>query len=248
MERKKLQALLRKVKEGKVSLKEAMNELKTLPFEDLGFAKLDSHRALRKGFPEVVYCPGKTRTQLMSIFQRLSEKNKTVLATKAEKEVFLAAKSSLLERKISYYDQAKLILIGEPVKRKKGRILVITAGTSDIPIAEEAAVTCEILGKNTKRLYDVGVAGVHRLLSHKVLLDWAQVIIVVAGMEAALPSVVSGIVDKPVIAVPTSVGYGASFDGLAALLAMMNTCSPGSVVVNIDNGFGAGYFASLISG
>lgn len=241
-----LRKLLEKVKEGKLDIDEALNQLKLYPYEERGFAKLNHHRSLRTGFPEVVFCQGKTVEQVTEIVERLSLQASTVLATRASPEVFTAVQK--LTPKARYHPLAKLIVVeNEGVKRGTGSILVVTAGTADIPVAEEAAVTAEAMGNKVERLYDVGVAGLHRLLDHERKLFQAKVIIAIAGMEGALASIIAGLVDKPVIAVPTSVGYGASFEGLAALLGMLNACAPGVAVVNIDNGFGAGYLASFIN-
>jgi NCAIR mutase (PurE)-related protein len=245
MDPKKLKVLLDNLKQGKISVKEAMESLKNLPFEDLGYAKVDTHRALRRGAPEVVYCPGKSDKAIAEIFKQLGKDSDFVLGTKATRAQFDKLKKKIDD--VKFFSEAGIICAGKPSGKKGGSILVISAGTSDIPVAEEAAITAEILGSKVERLYDVGVAGIHRLMSFKKKMDGAKVIVVIAGMEGALPSVVSGMTEKPVIAVPTSVGYGASFDGLAALLAMMNSCSPGVVVVNIDNGFGAGYFANIVN-
>ncbi len=241
-----LRKLLEKVKAGSLDIEEALNQLKLLPYEDLDFAKLDHHRLLRKGFPEVVFCQGKTVEQAAEIIERLMKSADTILATRASAEVFAAVQK--LTPKARYHPIARLIVAGDEGRTEGTEfILVVTAGTADIPVAEEAAVTAEIMGNRVERVYDVGVAGLHRLLDHKEKLLQAKVIIAIAGMEGALASIISGMVDKPVIAVPTSVGYGASFQGLAALLGMLNTCAPGIAVVNIDNGFGAGYLASLIN-
>jgi NCAIR mutase (PurE)-related protein len=247
MDRDRLRSVLERLKEGSLSVGEAMEALRGLPYEDLGFARLDTHRSIRKGFPEVVYCPGKTPEEVAQILHTLSRGSERVLATRASEEVFEAVKGSMEHREVHFFPEARIILVGRPSEEERGHVVVVTGGTSDRPVAEEAAVTCEVLGNRTTRLYDVGVAGFHRLLSERRVLEEARVLVVVAGMEGALPSVVGGLVATPVIAVPTSVGYGASFDGLAALLAMMNTCAPGVVVVNVDNGFGAGFFASLIN-
>lgn len=247
MDRAKLERVLTELKRGRLSIRDAMELMRGLPFEDLGFAKVDTHRSVRKGFPEVVYCPGKSDAQIAHIVQRLAVDSNVVLATRASPATFRKVRAALKGKKVSYDEAARLITVGEPPKRRIGRVLVVTAGTSDFPVAEEAALTAEAMGARVERLTDVGVAGVHRLLEHRQDLSKARAIVVVAGMEGALPSVVSGLVDRPVIAVPTSVGYGASFDGLAALLAMMNACSPGVAVVNIDNGFGAGYLAARIN-
>ena len=238
MDRAKLEKVMSDLREGRISVGKAMERMRGLPFEDLGFAKVDTHRSVRKGFPEVVYCPGKTDAQITGIVRKLAANSNVVLATRATAKTY---------RAVAYHEDAKLIAIGDLPRKRTGRVLVVTAGTSDIPVAEEAALTAEAMGARVERLTDVGVAGVHRLLNHRKTLEHAKVLVVVAGMEGALPSVVSGLVDRPVIAVPTSVGYGASFDGLAALLAMLNACSPGVAVVNIDNGFGAGYLAAQIN-
>lgn len=244
MDRERIEEILRDFKSGRFKLDEALSALTSFPYEDLGFAKLNTHRNLRKGFSEVIFCPGKTINQIVRIVEGL--KNGVILATKASKETYEALRR--VREDVLYYETARIILIGKPKKRAgKGTILIVSGGTSDIPVAEEAAVTAEIMGNGIERLYDVGVAGVHRLFDHKEKLFSANVIIVVAGMEGALSSIVGGMVEAPVIAVPTSVGYGASFKGLSALLTMLNSCAPGVVVVNIDNGFGAGYFASIIN-
>jgi len=246
MDRKSVERLLNDVKRGKRTIGEAVEELRSLPYEDIEFAKPDTHRALRREFPEVVYCPGKTNAQIVGVLRRLSRNSSTVLATRASASNYRAVKTGLKGLRVAYHEEARMIVVGQMPRKKAGRVLVVTGGTSDIPVAEEAAVTSEAMGCLIERLYDVGVAGVHRILHNRAKLESADVLIVIAGMEGALPSVVSGLVDKPVIAVPTSVGYGASFDGLAALLAMMSSCSPGVAVVNIDNGFGAGYFAATV--
>lgn|SRR5690554_6867122 len=246
MKDNKLRDLLQGIKENRISIDEGLQHLKELPYEDLGFAKIDHHRSLRQGFPEVIYSAGKTTEQVVMIAERLAEKSdKNIIATRASYEVYEAVKEKIPEAE--YFEMARIILIRRGEQERRGHILVVSAGTSDLPVAEEAAITAEVMGNRVERLYDTGVAGIHRLLSHKDKLLAARVIIVVAGMEGALASVVGGLVDKPVIAVPTSVGYGASFGGLAALLAMLNSCASGVSVVNIDNGFGAGYQASLIN-
>ncbi len=246
MDREKIAELLEKVKTGKIEVTEALRILKSLPYEDLGFAKIDTHRDLRKGFPEVILCKGKTLEQITKIVDRLSASSELIMATKASPEVYEAIRNTRPDA--IYYETAQIVLIGQKrEKTVKKTILVVSAGTADLPIAEEAAITAEAMGNPVERLYDVGVAGVHRFLDNKEKLFQANVIVVVAGMEGALASIVGGLVDKPIVAVPTSVGYGASFDGLAALLTMLNCCAPGVVVVNIDNGFGAGYFASVIN-
>ncbi len=244
---RKLEDLLRKVKSGKTTLDEAMVELKSLPFEDLGFTRIDHHRSLRKGFPEVIWGQGKTSGQILSIMKQLKRKDQNILITRLEEK-----KAKTIQNvfpKSRYYPRSQVLTyLTHPIKSEgKGTILVITAGTTDIPVAEEAAVTAQFMGNRAETLYDVGVAGIHRLLSERQRLEEARVLIVVAGMEGALPSVVGGLVDRPVIAVPTSVGYGTSFGGITALLAMLNSCASGVAVVNIDNGFGAGYLASQIN-
>lgn len=241
-----MKKMLQDFKAGKVDLAEVMEKIKSLPYKDLGFAKIDTHRAVRKGFPETIFCQGKTISQVLKIIEILSKENHNILATKANKRIYSAVKK--VYPNAEYNKFAKTIIINrEQLKPKKGKILVITAGTSDIPVAEEAVVTAELMGNKVEKVYDVGVAGVHRLLDIKDKIFEANVLIVVAGMEGALASIVGGLTSQPVIAVPTSVGYGASFKGIAPLLTMMNSCSEGVVVVNIDNGFGAGYFASLIN-
>ena len=241
-----MKEVLENFKAGKIDLQDVLDKIKTLPYEDLGFAKIDNHRIIRKGFPETVFCQGKTISQILKIIKEISDGNHNVLATKADKKTFTAIRKSYPDAE--YNELAKTIVIKkEKQDTKKGKILIITAGTSDIPVAEEAVATAEIMGNNVEKVYDVGVAGVHRLFDIKDKIFDANVIIVVAGMEGALASIVGGLTSKPVIAVPTSVGYGASFKGIAPLLTMMNTCAEGIVVVNIDNGFGAGYFASLIN-
>jgi len=246
LDREKVERLLEDVKAGKIGVADALRALKSLPYEDLGFATIDTHRDLRKGFPEVILCKGKTPEQIAQIVERLSSGTQCIMATKANREAYEAIRN--VRTDAIYYESAGMVLIGRRKgKTAKKRILVVSAGTADLPIAEEAAVTAEAMGNAVERLYDVGVAGVHRLLGNREKLFQANVIVVVAGMEGALVSIVGGLVDKPVVAVPTSVGYGASFNGLAALLTMLNCCAPGVVVVNIDNGFGAGYFASVIN-
>nr|MCR4676041.1 nickel pincer cofactor biosynthesis protein LarB [Sphaerochaetaceae bacterium] len=238
--------LLEDVKSGKVSVDEALTHLKSSPFEDLGFANVDHHRKLRQGQCEVIYGAGKTSEQIISISRALSDKgNSCILITRLDDEKALSLK---VLPGFTYFKEAGIGIVGQmPEKDGMGKIVVATGGTSDIPVAEEAAVTAESYGNEVVRLYDVGVAGLHRLLSHLEELQSASVVIAIAGMEGALASVLGGLVDCPVIAVPTSVGYGASFNGLSALLSMLNSCSSGVSVVNIDNGFGAGYLASMIN-
>lgn len=246
MDRDRIRELLGRVGSGEVTVEEAMGALRMLPFEDLGFAVTDSHRSLRTGYPEVVYCSGKTVPQILAILARLSEGHGTIIASRATEEIYDAVKSAIPAAR--YNPDARIIVVGEMPKPKTDRpILVISAGTSDIPVAEEAAVTAESMGNPVRRVFDVGVAGIHRLFEHAPLLMGANVIVAVAGMDGALPSVIGGLVDRPVIAVPTSVGYGASFGGIGALLTMLNSCAPGVAVVNIDNGFGAGYLAGMIN-
>ncbi len=246
MDRQAVRGILSSLRRGRTTVGEAMEALRSLPFADLGFAHVDTHRALRRGFPEAVYCAGKTDAQVAAILARLHKTHATVLATRIRPTTATAVAARLGRAKVHEFPEARMLVVGAFKKPRRGRVALVTAGTSDIPVAEEAAVTAEAMGHRVDRIYDVGVAGVHRLLDKRARLERARVIVVVAGMEGALPSVVSGLVSKPVIAVPTSVGYGASFDGLAALLAMMNACSPGVAVVNIDNGFGAGYLAAML--
>jgi NCAIR mutase (PurE)-related protein len=244
---RRLEDLLRKVKSGKIMLDEAIRQLKSLPFEDLGFTRIDHHRSLRKGFPEVIWGEGKTSEQILPVMRQLKRKGQNILITRLDMKKARAIQKVF--SKSQYYPRSKVLThLTHPVESGgKGTILVITAGTTDIPVAEEAAVTAQFMGNRVETLYDVGVAGIHRLLSERVRLEAASVLIVAAGMEGALPSVVGGLVNRPVIAVPTSVGYGTSFGGITALLAMLNSCASGVAVVNIDNGFGAGYMASLIN-
>ena len=222
-----------------------MHQLKGLPFEDLGYAKIDSHRCIRTGVPEVIYSEGKTIPQIQGIVRRISQHHCNILATRASREVFEGIQKVKVE--CQYHETARIVVINPQPVEKVGNIAVVCAGTSDIPVTEEAAVTAEMLGNRVVRIYDVGVAGIHRVLDAREELFQANVAIVVAGMEGALASVVGGLVSCPVIGVPTSVGYGASFGGIAALLSMLNSCASGVSVVNIDNGFGAGYQASLIN-
>jgi len=241
-----LEEILHKVHQGKLSPKDALQILKDYPYQDLGFAKIDHHREVMKGFPEIIFGLGKTDSQTIAIAQEIFKKGSNLLITKAEKPLFEKIKKKI--PRIIYNPLAKTIYLKQKETLKgKGKIIVMTAGTSDIPIAEEAFVTAHILGNEVEKIYDVGVAGLHRLFGEYEKIKKAKVIIVVAGMEGALPSVVAGLTKIPIIAVPTSVGYGASFKGLAALLAMLNSCPGGVGVVNIDNGFGAAYLASLIN-
>ncbi|NIN63119.1 MAG: nickel pincer cofactor biosynthesis protein LarB [Anaerolineae bacterium] len=246
----RLRKLLEDVKAGEMSIEEALSVLHDLPYQDLSYAVLDHHRGLRKGFPEVVFCQGKSPRQVIELISELSKRNDCVMATRADEDTFQEVKETLPGAR--YYPEARIIVVDRRENRHSSSsgdenyVLVVSAGTSDIPVAEEAAITAEVLGSRVERLYDVGVAGLHRLLGKREKLFGATVIIAVAGMEGALASVVGGLVPCPVVAVPTSVGYGASFEGLAPLLTMLNSCAPGVAVVNVDNGFGAGYFAHNI--
>jgi len=239
-----LRNLLEQVQNGRMDLDAAMLQLKKLPFEDLGYARIDNHRCVRTGVPEVIFCQGKTIAQIQGIVQRISQNHANILATRAGREVYEAVREIV---ECEYFETARIVVIRPEPVEKRGNIAVVSAGTSDIPVAEEAAVTAEVLGNRVKRIYDVGVAGIHRLLDVREDLFEANVAVVVAGMEGALASVVGGLVSCPVIGVPTSVGYGASFGGVTALLSMLNSCASGVSVVNIDNGFGAGYQAGLIN-
>ena len=241
----KLTTLLNQVQQNQISIDQAISSLKQLPFEDLGFSKIDYHRQLRQGFPEVIFCEGKTIEQVVKIAERLVDVGQPLFATRATVEMYQAV-LSIAPKAVFNQAGRTISLPAEKLIQQTG-ILVVSAGTSDIPVAEEAVETASIMGNQVDRLYDVGVAGLHRLLSNYEQLTDANVLVVVAGMEGALASVVGGLVDKPVIAVPTSIGYGASFNGLAALLTMLNSCASGVSVVNIDNGFGAGYNAALIN-
>jgi NCAIR mutase (PurE)-related protein len=241
----KLRALLEGVQSGRVTTEAALESLRDLPFEDLGFAKVDHHRALRQGFPEVIYSPGKTPAQVAAIAQHLAATGATVLASRADQSTFEAVQAVLPQAE--YRQTARLVYLrGENPPQLPGLTGVVCAGTSDLPVADEAAATLEAMGGEVLRISDVGVAGLHRLLAQLPALRRCDVLIVVAGMEGALPSAVGGLVEVPVIAVPTSVGYGANFGGLAALLGMLNSCANGIAVVNIDNGFGAASFAATI--
>jgi NCAIR mutase (PurE)-related protein len=243
-----LKKLLEQVKDGLLGIEDAVEKLRHLPFEDLGFAHVDHHRQIRQGFPEVIYCPGKTTEQIIKIFASLAKKGNNVLATRAQPEVFDELVKTREFPKLRYEKLAKAIVLEQKkVEPSKSILPIITAGTADLPVAEEAKVTAELMGQRTELICDVGVAGLHRLLAYLPKLQNANVIIVIAGMEGALASVVGGLVSCPVIAVPTSVGYGASFEGLAALLTMLNSCSSGVTVVNIDNGFSAAVTATLIN-
>jgi NCAIR mutase (PurE)-related protein len=245
MDSKFLMSLLTQVQNGQMDLDSAMHALKRLPFEDLGYARIDNHRCARTGVPEVIYCEGKSISQIQGIVKRISQYHNNILATRADEKVYHAVMETKV--KCCYHDLARIIVVNPEPVDQIGDIVVVSAGTSDIPVAEEAAITAEVLGNKVKRIYDVGVAGIHRLLHVCDDLFKANVAVVVAGMEGALASVVGGLVSCPVIGVPTSIGYGASFKGVAALLSMLNSCASGVSVVNIDNGFGAGYQASLIN-
>ncbi len=247
MNQHEVKRLLTGVKEGQIPVEEAIEKLKSLPFIDLGFAMIDTHRALRQGFPEVVMGQGKEARDIVSIVRGLRSSSHNILVTRVDHEMAAAVRAEMPE--MAFHERARALVLREAEIEIRGRgvIMVISAGTSDIPVAEEAALVCELMGNKTERLWDVGVAGIHRLMNHIEKLREANVLIVAAGMEGALPSVIGGIVERPVVAVPTSVGYGAGFGGLSALLGMLNSCSAGVCVVNIDNGFGAGYVASLIN-
>ena len=246
MNQQKLLEILEAVRNGKLAPQEAVERLKHLPFEDLGFAKIDHHRTLRQGMPETVYAPGKTAEQIAQIVRQMLKRSPNVLVTRASRVV--ATRVKRLAKDAQFHPLSGCIAIQrDRAEHGKGKILVVSAGSSDIPAAEEAVVTAGLMGNRVEHLYDVGVAGIHRLMSYREQLTSARVIICVAGMEGALPSVVAGLVAAPVIAVPTSVGYGASFGGVAALLGMLNSCASNVAVVNIDNGFGAACFASLVN-
>jgi pyridinium-3,5-biscarboxylic acid mononucleotide synthase len=250
MDKKRIKKLLEDVKAGNLSVAGALENLRDLPYEDIGYAKLDLHRSLRTGFPEVVFCQGKTGKQAAQIVEKLAKHHEKIIATRVTKDVSEILSETVPEGK--YYPEAGMFVVDKNRRdnnnqNSKRYIMILTGGTADIPVAEEAAITAETMGSAVERSYDVGVAGLHRLLAQKDKITHANVIIVVAGMEGALPSIVGGMVSCPVIAVPTSIGYGASFGGLSALLAMLNSCASGIAVVNIDNGFGAGYFAHLVN-
>ena len=245
MHSESVRQLLEEVKTGRLTVDGAVARLVGMPYEDLGFARVDHHRALRGGAPEAVYCPGKTHEQIVAIVGRLAAHHANVLATRAEQSVADAVAAAGLA--CEYHALARLLVVRPQRQDGIGLVVVATAGTADLPVAEEAALVAEALGNRVERLIDCGVAGLHRLLEHRVLLADANAIVAVAGMEGALPSVIGGLVDRPVIAVPTSVGYGTSLNGLAALLAMLNSCAPGVSVVNIDNGYGAAHQASQIN-
>ena len=245
MDERKLVRLLQDYRRGRLPQDRLMRELRDLPFTELGFATIDHHRALRCGFPEVIYCRGKTTAQIVAISREILARESDLLATRATSEIHKAIRK--VDRRARWHEAARCVTVGGRPPGGRGYVLVISAGTADIPVAEEARVTAEAMGARVRTLYDVGVAGLHRLLAHRSLIMDARVLVVVAGMEGALPSVVGGLVRRPVIAVPTSVGYGANFDGLAPLLGMLNSCASGVTAVNIDNGFSAGYTAALIA-
>ncbi|MBD0316606.1 MAG: nickel pincer cofactor biosynthesis protein LarB [Nitrospiraceae bacterium] len=245
MDQQRLRKLLIDLEHGKTSVPAVLDRLRTLPYEDLGFASVDHHRSLRQGFPEVILCEGKTEAQILAIARGLLKKGGPLLATRAEPKVGRAL--ARLDRHAVFHEPARVVVVQKHAPRPIGNVLVITAGTADIPVAEEARVTAETMGSRVETLYDVGVAGLHRILSRHDRLRRARALVVVAGMDGVLPSVVGGLVDRPVIAVPTSRGYGASFGGVAALLTMLNSCAAGVGVLNIDNGFGAGCLAHRIN-
>jgi pyridinium-3,5-biscarboxylic acid mononucleotide synthase len=246
MDAERLTEIMKKVQSGELSVDAALTQLRHLPFESLEEATIDHHRSLRCGFPEVIFCGGKSEKQIMAIVEKMVEKGERVLATRVEPDVanrlvkeFSNAEHNAIARTVS--------IISRRQKKREGLVLVVSAGTSDVPVAEEACVTAEAMGCRVERLFDVGIAGIHRIISHREKLWNADAIVVAAGMEGALASVIAGMTDRPVVAVPTSVGYGASFGGIAALLGMLNSCAAGVTVVNIDNGFGAGYAAALVA-
>lgn len=246
MDATQLRQLLAAVADGRTPVDEALQALRRLPYEDLSFALLDTHRSLRAGFPEVIYCPGKTEDQVAAIAARLAAHSPRLLGTRATPAQFEAARRLVPD--LRYHEAARALWLDrEPERPRQPGVVIAAAGTADLPVAEEAALTLDLMGHAAERVYDVGVAGLHRLRPHLATLQAANVVVVVAGMEGALPSVIGGLVAAPVVAVPTSVGYGASFGGLAALLAMLNSCAPGVAVVNIDNGFGAGVLAARIN-
>ncbi|NJK85559.1 MAG: nickel pincer cofactor biosynthesis protein LarB [Bacteroidales bacterium] len=246
MKPEEIKQLFTLVKNGNLDVEEAVEKLKDLPYTDIGHTKIDNHRELRTGYPEIIYCAGKTVAQVTDIVAHMLKRGNNILATRATYDMYDSVKS--IANKAVYNDLAKTItIINREIELTKTYIAIVTAGTSDIGVAEEAALTAEIFGNKTVRIFDVGVAGIHRLYAQLPAIREARVVIVVAGMEGALPSIVGGLIDKPVIAVPTSVGYGANFGGLSALLGMLTSCASGVTVVNIDNGFGAGYFASMVN-
>lgn len=245
MNQHRLRTLLEGLRTRRIDVLEALERLRALPYEDLGFATVDHHRSLRQGFPEVVFGEGKTQAQTVAIARDLLKKGGPLLATRVSPAVAKALRR--VDRRAVYHETARTVVIQSRKPARKGQVLIVTAGTADIPVAEEARVTAEVMGSRVEVLYDVGVAGIHRILGHHDRLRRARVLVVVAGMDGALPSVIGGLVDRPIVAVPTSRGYGASFGGLAALLTMLNSCAAGVGVVNIDNGFGAGCLAHRIN-
>jgi hypothetical protein len=246
MNAKEIEKLLNEVKNGDTTIENAMEVLKDFPYTDLGFARIDNHREMRTGYPEIIYCAGKSIGQVSEIFRVMAEKENNVMGTRATEEMYQAVRA--VSPDAVFFPMARIISLQKAKPEvPASRIAIITAGTSDMPVAEEAAITAELLGNNVLRIYDAGVAGIHRLVDKLPEIRNCRVIVVIAGMEGALASVVGGLVDKPVIAVPTSVGYGANFGGISALLAMLTSCSTGVTVVNIDNGFGAGFAASMIN-
>jgi len=246
MNAKEIERLLTEVKNGDTSVENALKVLKDFPYTDLGFARIDNHREMRTGYPEIIYCAGKSIGQVSEIFRVMAEKENSVMGTRASEEMYEAVRA--VSPDAVFFPIARIISLQKAKPEvPASRIAIITAGTSDMPVAEEAAITAELLGNNVLRIYDAGVAGIHRLVDKLPEIRNCRVIVVIAGMEGALASVVGGLVDKPVIAVPTSVGYGANFGGISALLAMLTSCSTGVTVVNIDNGFGAGFAASMIN-
>ncbi len=246
MDKKEILRLLKSVKAGKIDVSSALNQLSDMPFKDIGHTRIDTHRELRTGYPEVIYGAGKTKKQICEIVSSMLKRNSNVLITRVEKDVFTAVKK--LSQRVKYYSDARIIGITKKIiALPKTYVAVVTAGTSDLPVAEETSVTAELLGNKVERIFDVGVAGIHRIIDKLDIIKNARVVVVVAGMEGALSSVIGGLVDKPIIAVPTSIGYGANFGGISALLGMLTSCASGVSVVNIDNGFGAGYMASVIN-
>ncbi len=246
MDESHLREFLQKIKNGKISLEKGIDYLKNLPYQNIEYAQIDHHRSLRKDFPEVIYCEGKEDDHIVGIITHLLERNSNILATRIRES---SARLLLeIDNRFQYNKIARVCFLNQSIKNNNiGKILILSAGTSDLPVVEEAFITAEIMGNNVEKIMDVGVAGIHRILDKKERLEDANVVIVIAGMEGALASVVAGLVEKPIIAVPTSIGYGANFGGLSALLGMLNSCSPSVLTVNIDNGFGAGYAASIIN-
>jgi NCAIR mutase (PurE)-related protein len=245
MDKEIILSWLEELAKGQTQPQEVLKKLNDFPYQNLGFANIDTHRNLRNGNSEVIYCPGKTNEQIVAIFKSLAERSQNVMASRANKDVFQVIQNQVGD--VQYFEQAKIVALWRNKKTSQGTIGVLSAGTADLAVAEEACVTAEILGSRVQRIYDVGVAGIHRLFDKKSIIDECRVLIVVAGMEGALASVVGGLVDKPIVAVPTSVGYGTNFQGIAPLLSMLNSCASGIGVVNIDNGFGAGVLAHRIN-